>query len=427
MNNGELFFIFRNLTIFFAGLMLVKYFIFLMVAPFHGVKEEMRKMRLKKIDARRQGIPYEPKISVIVPAWNEEVGILKTVRSVLANSYPNIDLNVINDGSTDSTDAVMREFLKSAEFQKISDRYPRKTVKYFKKRNGGKGKALNYGINHSNGEIVITIDADSAIAPDALANMVRYFEDPKIDAAVGQVRIDKNPSIFGLIQKLEYAFGFYHKRAHSVMGAEYIFGGACAAFRRKTTFDEFGLYDTENKTEDIEMSMRCRYFGKNSVYAENVLCYTEGPSDLVGLINQRLRWKKGRIDTFIKYRNLFFSRKDHHNRYLAWMVLPYSLLSEFHLSFEPIGFTLLITYSILTGDYLSLAIGVLFIFVMYMVVGLFSHDGVNLRIMLLFPLTWPLFYLLVWVEYIVLLRSVVMLLRGEEIEWQKWNRKGVQI
>jgi cellulose synthase/poly-beta-1,6-N-acetylglucosamine synthase-like glycosyltransferase len=334
---------------------------------------------------------------------------------------------VINDGSEDSTDKVMSDFLAGGEYKKILQKYPDKKLRYYKQKNGGKGTALNNAITKATGEIIVTIDADSMVHAEAIEKLIPYFEDPKIDAAVGQVRIDNNPGLIGTIQKLEYAFGFYHKRAHSVLGAEYIFGGACAAFRKEKTFEEFGLFDTVNRTEDIEMSMRCRYFGKHAVYAEDVICYTEGPSDITGLVNQRLRWKKGRLDTFIKYRSMFFSRKNHHNRALAWFILPYCIASELQLFFEPIGFTLLATYSVLTGDYLSIAIGIMFVFLMYLVVGLFNHEKVNLKLMALFPFTWPLFYILVWVEYMVLLRSVVMLLRGEEIVWQRWNRKGVQL
>ncbi len=427
MNDGNLFFIFRNITIFFAGVMLVKYFVFLILSPFHPVKEALRKFRLAKIRSQKGHKKYEPKISVVTPAWNEEVGILKTVRSILNNTYPFIEMIVVNDGSEDKTDRVVRDFILSEEYKAIIAKFPEKKLRYYRKKNGGKGTALNHAIERASGEIIVTVDADSAVDPEAIEKLVPYFEDPSIDAAVGQVRIDKNQGLIGTIQKLEYAFGFYHNRAHSVMGAEYVFGGACAAFRKENTFEEFGLFDEVNRTEDIEMSMRCCYFGKHAVYAEDVICYTEGPSDIVGLVNQRLRWKKGRLDTFIKYRALFFSRKGHHNRALSWFILPYSLASELQLFFEPIGLTLLATYSVLTGDYLSIAIGIMFIFLMYLVVGVFNHERVNMKLMLLFPFTWPLFYMLVWVEYIVLLRSFTMILRGEEIVWQRWNRKGVRI
>ncbi|CAN5115563.1 N/A [soil metagenome] len=416
------FIILRNLTIFFATIMLVKYFIFLVVAPFHPVKEELRKLRLAKLRSARK-TPYLPLVSVVVPAWNEEVGIIRTINSILNNSYPEIEIIVINDGSHDNSDKVIREFL--VDRKRLKSKRPGVAIRYFYKDNGGKGTALNHGITAASGDIVMTVDADSVLHPEAISRLVPYFEDPKIDAAVGQVQVANSQNLVGFIQNLEYLFGFYFKRTHSVLNAEYIFGGACAAFRKNKTFETLGYFDEVNRTEDIEMSLRLRYHGLHSVYAEDVVCYTEGASTVTGLINQRLRWKKGRFDTFMKYRRLFFSVEKRHNTFLSWFILPYSMISEVQLFFEPLGIALLTTYSFVSGDYLSLSLGILFIFVTYLVNAIFSHDKTNFRLLLLFPFTWPLFYFLVWIEWLSLVKSLLMILRGDEIEWQQWDRKGV--
>lgn len=355
---GELFITLRNITIIFAGLMLVKYFLFLMLAPFHNVKEEWRKLKMKRRRKPQNNHTYRPKVSVIIPALNEEVGLLKTVKSIIVNTYDSIEIVVVNDGSTDRSHHLMEKFIAQRAWKK---KFPNVQLHYFYKLNAGKGTALNYGIEKSTGDIIVTVDADSVLDPHALTRLVGYFEDETIDAAVGNVKVAKNNTLIGFLQRLEYQFGFYYKRAHSVMGAEYIFGGACAAFRRSKTFEVFGLFDTNNRTEDIEMSLRTRYHGLHSVYMEDVVSYTEGASTLRGLINQRLRWKKGRFDTFIKYRRMFFSLDKRHNRFLSWFILPYSLLSELQLLFEPIGLTLLVAYSVISGDYLSFALGSLFV------------------------------------------------------------------
>jgi poly-beta-1,6-N-acetyl-D-glucosamine synthase len=414
----------RNFTIFFATLMLVKYYTFLMISPFHTVKEEWRKLRIKRFRKANPQPVFNPKVSVIVPAWNEEVGLLKTVKSVMNNTYDNIEIVVVNDGSTDGSDKMMTKFVSKPTWKKTK---PNLDIIYFYKPNGGKGTALNYGIQASTGEIILTIDADSAVNPHAISRLVGYFEDPSIDAVVGNVKVAQNKSLLSLLQYLEYLFGFYYKRAHSVLGAEYIFGGACAAFRRASTFGKIGLFDEANKTEDIEMSLRTCYHGLNCVYAEDVICYTEGAASVLGLLNQRLRWKKGRFDTFIKYRRMFFSLDERHNKALGWFILPYSMLSELQLFFEPIGITLLVSYSIISGDFLSLALGILFVWVIYLVLGLFNGQKVNWGVLLLFPFTWALFYVLVWIEYMALIKSFLMLLRGDDITWQKWERKGIGV
>lgn len=417
---SDWFIILRNITIVFAACMLLKYWLLLMFAPWHSVKEAWRRRRFYKRHAA-YAANYHPLVSVVVPAWNEEVGILGTVQSLINNTYDNMEIIIVNDGSDDNSDAVVRRFL----LHDLKKDGSHKRIRYCYRPNGGKGSALNTGVKRANGDIIVTMDADSIFEPTAIETLVSYFADPKIDAAVGNVKISTNHTLIGHLQQLEYLFGFYFKRAHSFLDAEYIYGGACAAFRRQKTFDRFGLFDTTNKTEDIEMSLRTRYYGLHSVFAHDVICHTEGASTIAGLVNQRLRWKKGRIETFGKYRQMFFSLKRRHNTWLCFFILPYSLLGELQLLFEPIGITLLVGYSLVSGDYLSLGLGLLFIFVTYLVVGIFNQERIDLKVILKFPFTWPLFYLTTWVEYIVLLKSIKMIVRGSDITWQHWERQGV--
>ncbi|HYG83866.1 MAG TPA: glycosyltransferase [Verrucomicrobiae bacterium] len=429
MTNESLFILFRDITIFLATIMLIKYFIFLLFAAFYSMRESVRRYRVLKKEKKAYGrvLKTQPSISVIIPAWNEEVGILKTLRSVLANNYPALEVVVVNDGSVDKTGDIVDAFI--AEQQNLHPNNPVRIVQY-RLPNGGKGKALNHGIKHSSGEVILTIDADSALAPDALERLAEYFRDPSVAAVVGQVRVaNVKGRIIGYMQQLEYLFGFYFKRAHCAMGAEYIYGGACAAFRRSATFDYFGHFDELNKTEDIELSMRTKFHGLRSIYAEDVICYTEGAATYASLIAQRLRWKKGRFDTFIRYRRLFFSWERHHNPFLAWFVLPFALFAELQLLLEPIGATLLITYSIVSGEFVSLALSMLFIGISYFVVAVFGSRlsfKERLKILLLWPITWPLFYVIVWIEFHALLRSFHMVLRGDTLAWQNWKREGIE-
>ena len=428
MTEESIFILFRNLTILFASVMLVKYFVFLNLAAIYGVRTSLRRLRVVRESIRRYSSlrAYRPTVSVIVPAWNEEVGIIATLQSIIDNTYNDVEIVVVNDGSTDRSRALVDDFIKSLE----SDHHGNnKTVRQHYISNGGKGRALNIGIKKSHGEIIVTMDADSALEKDAIENIVEHFRDERVAAVVGQVRIaNTRGRLIGRMQQLEYLFGFYFKRAHCVIGAEYIYGGACTAFRRSLTFDSFGMFDETNKTEDIEMSMRTKYHGLRSIYAEDVICYTEGASTYAGLINQRLRWKKGRFDTFVRYRRMFFSWTRHHNKPLAWFVLPLALFAELQLILEPISATLLITYSLISDEFVSLALSMLFVGISYFVVAFF---GVRLslweriRLIFLWPLTWLSFYLIVWIEFHALVRSLHMGLRGDELEWQQWKREGI--
>ena len=292
---------------------------------------------------------WNPRVSVIVPAWNEEVGIIATIRSLLLSSYKNAEIIVINDGSTDDSDRMIREF--------IDDYYdshvglgPMIDIVYFYKENRGKGHSLNSGIELLSGEIVLSIDADCIVIPDTISNFVKYFVDPSVMAAVGNVKIGNVDKVIGIVQYLEFLFSFYFKKADSLFNTIYIIGGAAGAFRRRV-FDQIGIYSLKNITEDIELSVRIQDAGMKIVYAADATVYTEGAGDIKSLMSQRLRWKKGKFQTLIDYRHLFFSRERRHNKLLTWIILPLSMFSELQLFLEVFFLIFLYTYSYIINDF----------------------------------------------------------------------------
>jgi biofilm PGA synthesis N-glycosyltransferase PgaC len=411
----------KNLITIVALIVLIKYYFYLILAPFYSVQQAWVKLNLQWRVFRGTLPPtYEPLVTVIIPAWNEAVGILHSVRSVLKGSYQKVEIVIVNDGSTDTTHTVMQNFVK--QYKASKREWPK--IVYLSKNNGGKGSALNHGIDRAKGDIVVTMDADSIHHKHALRNMVAHFRDPSVDALVGNVSIFNNTSIIGSIQELEYLFGFYFKRVHSLLNAEYIFGGACAAFRKATTLDVIGHFDAKHKTEDIEYSMRTKKHGLKAVYGEDVVVYTEGANDLMGLYNQRLRWKKGRMDTFWQYRRMFFSGNKKHSKFLSWFVLPYAALGELQLLVEPIFFAVIWTYTFISGDFLSVGLSSLFIFFTFMAALFFGHKWTRMYYLFLFPAFWLLFYLLVGIEFMALTKSIELFFEGKDITWQKWERKG---
>jgi len=419
MIREALFAIARDIIMFFVVITLAKNYFFLILSPFYSVREKLRFVKHARERQLEDLPPYRPQVSVIIPAWNEGMGVVKTVDSVLSNGYANVQVVLVNDGSTDNSDELVKEYIKQLKAK--GDGSAAK-LHYIYKENGGKGKALNTGIEAATGDIILTVDADSALKKGAIRNLTKYFLDPEIMAVVGNVEVVNSHTLVGMAQELEYFFGFYNKRAHALLGAEYIFGGACAAFR-KQVFEQIGLFDTENKTEDIEMSMRTKYYGMKSTYAEDVVCYTEGASDVKGLIAQRVRWKKGRLDTFKKYRSMFFSTEDHHNAFLSFFVLPFSMLTEVNLFFEPVAIAIMVAYVIITAEYLSLALGVGYILLVFVAIPIF-HSRPRPHYFLYFPF-WPLFYFLDWVEFVSIYKSLLMIRRGQDVEWQRWNRQGI--
>lgn len=404
-----------DIILFFSFIFLTKYFIYMFLSPWYDTA-----MAIQKLKYRKQIVSYQPRVSVIIPAWNEEVGLLNTVESLLNNSYPNLEIVVVNDGSTDNSDQLMQDFMATHDESENT----RKIV-YHYKENGGKGSALNRGIQLSSGEIIMTVDADGVVSQDAVKKFVAYFTDPKVMGAVGNVKVANTDSVIGVTQYLEFIFSFYFKKADALMGSIYIIGGAAGAFRRKV-FDILGPYSEGNITEDIEITVRMQRAGMRIIYAPDAIVYTEGASDIKSLMKQRLRWKRGRIDTFIEHKNLFFSTKKKHNKILSWIVMPFAVLGDTQLIFEIPFIIFLYTIAFITHDATPFmtSIGIVsFVFL----VQIFSSDRKYNKISpyILMPIGWLMFYLITMVEIQALARSFWDIYHKKELHWQRWERKGI--
>ena len=365
---------------------------------------------------------YQPKVSVIVPAWNEEVGLLSTVKSIMESTYDNIEVVVINDGSTDNSDHMMRDYVKEIE---QSTTHTNKTILYHYKENAGKGGALNKGIEISHGDIIVTVDADSVVHKNAIKNFVAHFANPLVMAAVGNVKIGNTTSIIPTIQYLEFLFSFYFKRADSILGSIYIIGGAAGAFR-KEVFEKLGPYSSKNITEDIELTVRIQQAGMKIVYAADAVVYTEGADNIRGLMKQRLRWKRGRIDTFIQYKRLFFSRRKRHNKFLSWFVLPFAVLGDTELLIEIPFILFLYITSFITNDYSPfLAAFLIVTFVFYAQIFAPDKKYNKTNPYLLAPIGWLMFYLITFIELTALVRSLWSIYKNTNVRWQSWKRTGL--
>ncbi|CAA6679753.1 MULTISPECIES: glycosyltransferase family 2 protein [unclassified Lentimonas] len=391
----------------------IKYVIQLLGAPIYSAVEAVR---------HRRGLTNStPTVSVCIPAWNEEVGIVKTIRSVLNTAYPKLEVLIINDGSTDSTHEKISHFISNYEQQ--ADQGAK--LKYLHLENGGKAKALNQALKQVTGEIVITVDADSVMDTDAIVNLVKRFTSPDVAAVAGNVIISNKRKPIELMQQLEYLYGFFFKRADALFNSVYIIGGAAAAYRREA-LEAVGGFDHEIITEDIEMSTRMLAHGYKTRYAPDAVIYTEGPSDLKSLSSQRLRWKYGRILTFIKHRKLFFSLRKKHNPYLSWLILPVAVYSELMLLLETFMLSAFVVYTVHTNDYMPLAfVTLLMTFIISVQVLVDSKARFHSNLLLLAPVALPICYAMDLIELQALIRSLKRFVLRKELKWQKWVRVGV--
>jgi poly-beta-1,6-N-acetyl-D-glucosamine synthase len=408
----------RTVIIFFATVLLTKYTVYMFLCPWFSL------MASREDDLVSHFVrDYHPLVSVMIPAWNEECGLLGTVKSLLASTYKNMELVVVNDGSTDRSDAMMRNFIEKYEREMTGIPGHVKII-YHYQQNGGKGSALNAAIKLAHGDILVPIDADCIVHKRAVATFVKAFRDPRVMAAVGNVRIGNTKTLVGTVQELEYTLGFFFKKADSLMNTIYIIGGAAGAFR-KEVFTHIGGYNTTNITEDIELSVRIQERGWKVVYCPDALVYTEGASTLQGLMKQRLRWKRGRIQTFWQYRHLFFSLRPEHNKILTCCVLPLAAFGDVQLSFEPLFILILYVFSFFSGDFTAFISGVIIVSMMFFVQA-WEGRYTGGKVYLFFaPIAWLLFYITTITEFYALTKSLYLLMTRRELKWQKWQRSGV--
>jgi cellulose synthase/poly-beta-1,6-N-acetylglucosamine synthase-like glycosyltransferase len=359
-----------------------------------------------------------------MPAWNEEVGLVSTIKTILASSYRPLEVIIVNDGSTDQSDEIMRAFIQKYQLKVGGSHNYAPVIYHYHSPNSGKGAALNKGISLSHGEIIISFDADCAVHEHAVKHFVSYFADPNVMAAAGNIKVGNTKTILGLVQSLEYYFSFQNKKAEALLGIVLVIGGAASAFRREV-FDRLGGYDAGTLTEDMDLSLRIQEAGMRIVYAPEAVVHTEGPTTLHGLLKQRLRWKRGRIEAFHMHKSSFFSRKKGMNKPFFWIILPLVILEDIETILGTIYIILLYIYSFLTHDF-SFLLLIMFITVVVFFIQL-NDDKYFKKIyyFILVPLVWFLLHIKVFIDLVSLFIAIYTFYRKREVKWQKWQRAGV--
>ncbi|MCX4903915.1 bifunctional polysaccharide deacetylase/glycosyltransferase family 2 protein [Streptomyces sp. NBC_00878] len=367
---------------------------------------------VRRLERSRPGAPWlrevtEP-VSVLVPAYNEEAGIESTVRSLLASDYPQLQIIVIDDGSTDRT-AVLAEG--------ISD--PRVLV--VRKPNGGKAAALNTGLEHTSHDIVIMVDADTVFEPDAIHHLVQPLAHPAVGAVSGNTKVGNRRGLLAKWQHLEYCFGFnLDRRMFEVLECMTTVPGAIGAFRRDAILGVGGVSD-DTLAEDTDLTMALWRAGWRVLYEESAVAWTEVPTSLRQLWRQRYRWCFGTIQSMWKHRGAVleggvagrFGRRG----------LTYLAINQVALPLLGPVIDVFALYGVLFLDPLSSA-GVWFGFlgIQLLCAGYaLKLDGERVR-----TLWWMPFQLVVYRQlmYLVVIQSVVALLLGSRLKWQRMKRSG---
>ncbi|HEY0264317.1 MAG TPA: glycosyltransferase [Granulicella sp.] len=244
---------------------------------------------------------YQPRVAVLIPAYNEEKVIVRTIRSVMMSNYKNLRIIVIDDGSKDRTYEVAKEaYPKDIESGRLT---------VLTKPNGGKADALNYALERTDEEIYVGIDADGVIAHDAIANLVPHFADPKIGAVAGNAKVGNRVNLWTRWQALEYITSQnFERRAMDLFDVVMVVPGAIGAWRTQPV-REGGGYHTNTVAEDADLTMNLLEQGYKVIYEDKALAFTEAPVNMDGLMRQRFRWSFGILQAVFKHRGAITKRR----------------------------------------------------------------------------------------------------------------------
>jgi poly-beta-1,6 N-acetyl-D-glucosamine synthase len=236
-----------------------------------------------------------PRISLIVPAYNEAKTIRSCVQSLQALNYPNYDVIVVDDGSTDNT------------FEEVSRCAG---IKIIRQENQGKPKALNNGIRASMGEIIMTVDADTTIDKDALGKIAeRFSSDERLGAVAGNVKVNPERKIMNAVQSAEYATGInLIRKGQSVLGCVMIVPGPIAALKREAV-EKVDYFSDDTFAEDFDITVKILKAGYRVEYEERSLAYTDAPKNTEDLIKQRRRWYRGMMQVLDKHKDMYLNPK----------------------------------------------------------------------------------------------------------------------
>ena len=264
------------------------------------------KMVLIKLKTRKQDSEKNPyfrvhdkKISILIPAHNEESCIRESIEAALATFYPNREIIVIDDCSTDKTYTIAKEYADNGLIRLL-----------YRKTGGSKAEALNHGYLHSNGEIIVTTDADTKLGVHSLEHVIRNFDDKDVMVVSGNISIsggDGNVNnLLTDLQKYEYQHIFeIGKVFSSLLGTLLLAAGAFSAFRRDAINWE-GRFRKETLGEDFDKSIKIKKMGKKIVHVKEAIAHTHCPNNFDALKRQRNRWASGQMTTILQHRAVLF-------------------------------------------------------------------------------------------------------------------------
>jgi len=380
-------------------------------------------VRSRRRERQHSGEQYEPFVSIIVPAFNEERVIEATIRSLLNSDYDNFEIIVVDDGSQDRTSEVVREHFSEQPL-----------VKLFTEPNAGKASALNLGLRHAKGDVIVALDADTQFPGNTIRVLARRFVDPQIGAVAGNAKVGNRINIVTRWQALEYITSQnMDRRAFASMNCITVVPGSVGAWRREL-IERCGGFSAETLAEDQDLTLLIRKLGYKIGYEENAIGWTEAPHSLRMLARQRFRWAYGTLQCVWKHRDALFRP-----RYgaLGFVALPNVWIFQILFPLISPVMDLILVYTLASSalDRLQQPVGysftnlrqVLFYYALFLAV---DWSAACFAFVLERKERWRLLWWLFLqrfcyrqVMYYVMVKSVTTAVRGAVVGWGKLERK----
>ena len=388
-------------------------YIFLLVAALAVIRTLLLLLLARRhtMQPRASGVSeasVPPGVSVVVPAYNEELGIAAAVRSLVASDYPDVEVIVVDDGSTDDTAERVRALGLAS-------------VRLITRPNGGKPAALNTGIRAARHDLLVLVDGDTVFEPDALSALVAPFVDPDVGAVSGNTKVGNRRGLLGRWQHIEYVIGFnLDRRMFDVLRCMPTVPGAIGAFRREV-LEAIGGVSDDTLAEDTDLTMATGRRSWRVVYAPDARAWTEAPATLDQLWRQRYRWCYGTLQAMWKHRGAVLDSG--RAGALGRRGLPYLLAFQVVLPLLAPFIDVAAVYALLFDPSPTIVwVWLAFLGLQYVsAVYAFVLDHERLTPLWSLPLQQLVYRQLM---YLVVMQSVASALYGIRLRWQAMHRTG---
>jgi cellulose synthase/poly-beta-1,6-N-acetylglucosamine synthase-like glycosyltransferase len=351
---------------------------------------------------------YFPSLTILIPAYNEEKVLGRTLNTVLEATYPDKEIIVIDDGSKDQTYHIARS-------------YENRGVKVIHRPNGGKATSLNHGLLFARGEIIVVVDADSQICKNTLVELIKPFRNPEVAAVAGNIKVLNRVNLLTNCQALDYIASInIYRRALDVFGSVTVVPGALGAYRRDA-IKSGGFYDTDTLVEDFDVTVKALKTGQIVQASGSAVSYTEAPRALKDLVKQRLRWYRGNFQALWKHRDVMFNSRF---GFLQRLSFPHMIICMIFLPLAGLvnlGATIMM---IVQGDGLILIPAFLFFFALQLLLALLAIqlDNEDKKLAIYSP------FLIVGYKQLcdlIMLRAFIdVLTRSKKLKWTSAQRIG---